>query len=212
MTTSSSELNVTELDRLAERTLAHYSARAGTFREHTRDHDVSQNIQALIERIEGSKPFTILDVGCGPGRDLKSFAALGHTAIGLEGCAEFAAMARTEGFEVWQQNFLTLDLPQNRFDGIFANATLFHIPGQELLRVLGEFHAALKPRGVFFSSNPRGNNEEGWFDGRYCNFHDLEGWRRHMSGAGFEEIDHYYRPAGLPREQQPWLASVWRKI
>jgi SAM-dependent methyltransferase len=207
----SSELSTAELDTATAATLKHYSGRARDFRDRTWDHDVSQNIAALLGRIEGEEPFTILDAGCGPGRDLKHFAALGHTAIGLEGCAEFAAMARAEGFEVWQQNFLALDLAANRFDGIFANAALFHIPGQELPRVLAQFHAALKPRGVLFSSNPRGANEEGWFNGRYCNYHDLEGWRRFMTGAGFDELDHYYRPAGLPREEQPWLASVWRK-
>jgi SAM-dependent methyltransferase len=200
-----------EADVIAARTLADYGRRAREFRDRTQDHDVSQNITALLRQIEGPAPFTILDVGCGPGRDLRTFAHLGHTAIGLEGCADFAAMAREEGAEVWEQNFLAPDLPKDRFDGIFANATLFHIPGRELPRVLQQFHAALKPRGVLFSSNPRGNNEEGWFNGRYCVYHDLEGWRGFMTEAGFAELDHYYRPAGLPRERQPWLASVWRK-
>jgi SAM-dependent methyltransferase len=200
-----------DLDNIAARTLADYARRARQFQERTQDHDVGQNIAALLQHMEGPAPFTILDVGCGPGRDLKTFTRLGHTAIGLEGCAEFAAMAREGGADVWEQNFLALDLPAHRFDGIFANAALFHIPGRELPRVLQQFHAALKPRGVLFSSNPRGTNEEGWYHGRYCVYHDLEGWRGFMTEAGFTELDHYYRPAGLPREQQPWLASVWRK-
>lgn len=207
----STGLNADDLKAVAATTLEYYAGRAQDFRDRTQDHDVSQNIAALLDRIEGAKPFTILDAGCGPGRDLKRFAALGHTAIGLEGCADFAAMARADGFEVWQQNFLALDLPASRFDGIFANATLFHIPSQELPRVLKQFHAALKPHGVFFSSNPRGANQEGWSGGRYCNYHDWDGWRAFVSEAGFAELDHYYRPAGLPREEQPWLASVWRK-
>jgi hypothetical protein len=62
-----------------------------------------------------------------------------------------------------------------------------------------------------FASNPRGNNEEGWNRGRYGAYHDLESWCTFLNGAGFAELEHYYRPAGLPREQQPWLASVWRK-
>ena len=87
-------------------------------------------------------PFTILDFGCGPGRDLKVFAELGHIAIGLEGAAHFAAMARAHsGCEVWQQDFLKLDLPDNHFDGVFANAALFHVPSQELPRVLLELHS-----------------------------------------------------------------------
>ena len=115
------------------------------------------------------------------------------------------------GCEVWQQDFLRLDLPALRFDGIFANASLFHVPGQELPRVLAELRAGLKPRGVLFSSNPRGNNTEGWQNGRYGAFHDIEAWRRYCCAAGFAEVIHYYRPAGLPCAEQPWLASVWRK-
>jgi hypothetical protein len=85
------------------------------------------------------------------------------------------------------------------------------VPAQELPRVLGELRTTLKPRGVLFSSNPRGDNEEGWNRGRYGAYHDLETWRRFVIAAGFAELEHYYRPDGLPREQQPWLASVWRR-
>ena len=205
------KLNAHELESLASLTLQHYNERAENFREGTQGHDVSQNIAALLQYIEVRPPLAILDFGCGPGRDLKAFVELGHAPIGLEGSAGFAAMARAECFEVWEQNFLALDLPDNRFDGIFANASLFHVPSQELPRVLSELHATLKPRGVLFSSNPHGHNEEGWHHGRYGVYHDLETWRRFMRAAGFLELAHYYRPAGQPRERQPWLASVWRK-
>lgn len=211
VTRRTAKLDARELEDAANVTLQHYSDRAERFREGTLGHDVSQNISALLQHIEGKPPAAILDFGCGPGRDLKSFVRLGHAPIGLDGCARFAAMARAEGCEVWLQNFLALDLPDARFDGIFANASLFHVPSQELPRVLLELHATLKPRGVLFSSNPHGHNEEGWNNGRYAAYHDLEAWRGFMLRAGFVELDHYYRPAGLPREQQPWLASVWRK-
>ena len=118
------------------------------------------------------------------------------------------------GCEVLHQNFLQLDLPGGRFDGVFANASLFHVPGQELPRVLTELRAALKPGGVLFSSNPHGDErggQEGWSGERYSAYHGWESWRGYMTAAGFIELTHYYRPAGLPREQQPWLASVWRK-
>lgn len=203
---------LSDLEKIAALTLEHYNQRADDFRDGTRDHDVSQNIAALLRHIQGTPPFTILDVGCGPGRDLRTFSKLGHIAIGVEGAARFVEMARADsGCEVWQQDFLQLDFPDSRFDGIFANAALFHIPSQELPRVLRQFHATLKPDGVLFSSNPRGGNEEGWNRGRYGAYHDLETWRSFMSDAGFAEIEHYYRPEGLPRDQQPWLASVWRK-
>ncbi|MDO8704827.1 MAG: class I SAM-dependent methyltransferase [Sulfuricaulis sp.] len=207
------KLTPQDLEKISDLTLEHYNRNAADFHAGTHHHDVSQNIAALLQYIESEAPFTILDLGCGPGRDLQVFAELGHIAVGLDGAARFADMARAHGRgEVWQQDFLKLDLPEQRFDGVFANAALFHVPSQELPRVLRELHATLKPRGVLFSSNPHGHNEEGWNRGRYGAFYDLETWRRYLSAAGFEELTHYYRPTGLARAQQPWLASVWRRM
>lgn len=201
-----------DLAHIATTTLDHYNQQAEGFWHGTRDHDVRQNIDALLSQIPGLGPFTILDFGCGPGRDLTTFARLGHHPIGLDGAERFARMARDHsGCEVWHQGFLALSLPPMHFDGVFANASLFHVPAQELPRVLRQLHDTLKPGGVLFSSNPRGQGQEGWNGGRYGSYHDLPGWRAHLTAAGFTELSHYYRPAGLPREQQPWLASVWRK-
>jgi len=202
-----------DLEQIAALTLAHYDERADSFRDGTRDHDVSQNIDALLRHIESELPYTILDFGCGPGRDLKTFSALGHRAIGLDGSLHFVQMARSESScEVWQQDFFKLDLPTHHFDGVFANASLFHVPSRQLPDVLNVLHATLKLGGVLFCSNPRGLNVEGWNAGRYGAYHDLETWLNFMAQAGFVELEHYYRPTGLPRERQPWLASVWRRI
>ena len=201
-----------DLQHIAARTLAHYEQHAQSFWEGTRDHDVTQNIAALLRHIRGTPPFRILDFGCGPGRDLAAFRALGHEPIGLDGSSALAALARRHsGCEVWEQDFLALDLPPAAFDGVFANASLFHVPSAELPRVLRELHATLKPQGVLFTSNPRGDGEEGWNRGRYGAYHHLDAWRAFCEAAGFTELEHYYRPPGLPRDQQPWLASVWRR-
>lgn len=197
---------------IAERTLDDYRANAEAFREGTRDHDVSQNIAALLRHINSEPPFRILDLGCGPGRDLKTFTALGHVAVGLDGTEPFVRMARAEsGCEVLHQDFLRLNLPVEAFDGIFANAVLFHVPSREISTVLSKLHAALRPDGVLFCSNPRGDNREGWSGERYGTWYDWPTWRGLLNSVGFSELEHYYRPAGLPRDQQPWLASVWRK-
>lgn len=197
---------------IASRTLDDYRANAEAFREGTRDHDVSQNIDALLRHIRADSPYHILDLGCGPGRDLKTFTARGHVAVGLDGAEPFVQMARADtGCEVLHQNFLQLDLPDHAFDGIFANAVLFHIPSSEIAAVLSKLHGALRSEGVLFCSNPRGDNQEGWSGPRYGAWYDWPTWRAVMTSVGFVEIEHYYRPAGLPRDQQPWLASVWRK-
>ena len=112
-----------DLEKIADITLEQYNRHAEEFWEGTRDHDVSQNIVALLRFIESEPPFMILDFGCGPGRDLKAFAERGHIAVGLEGAAHTAAMARAHsGCEVWQQDFLKLDLPRCRFGRVRARS------------------------------------------------------------------------------------------
>lgn len=199
-------------DQLTGLTIAYYDKAAESFRDGTRDHDVSQNIDALLAAIEGEPPYAILDFGCGPGRDLRRFRELGHEAVGVDGSKAFVRMARAEsGCEVLRQDFIALDLPAARFDGVFANASLFHVPRPVLPAVLRTLHDCLKPGGVLFSSNPRGDNQEGISGERYACFYDLDTWRRFVAAAGFAELHHYFRPPGLPRDQQPWLATVWRR-
>ena len=210
--TNRAQVQQDPIHAITDRTLAHYDASAEQFFEGTRDHDVSQNIGALLNAIGRPAPLQILDLGCGPGRDLKAFTALGHHATGVDGSARFVEMARAySGCTVWQQDFVDLDLPAAHFDGVFANAVLFHVPSAALPGVLRALYACLKPGGVFFSSNPRGQNQEGWHGARYGSYHDEATWAAYVQAAGFTLVEQYYRPPGLPREQQPWLATVWRK-
>lgn len=201
-----------DLDAVARLTLDDYAQRAERFWEGTRDHDVSQNIDALLRHIHGAAPLRILDLGCGPGRDLMTFTRLGHEAVGLDGCARFVDMARAHsGCEVWHQDFMDLSLPAGRFDGVFANASLFHVPRRLIQDVLGRLFQALRPGGVLCASNPRGDNQEGWNNQRYGVYYDYGQWAATMQRAGFTELEHFYRPSGLPRAQQPWLVTVWRR-
>ena len=199
-------------DKQIEATINHYRSRPQRFWEGTKDHDVTQNYNAFLSALTTKEKLTILDFGCGPGRDLKYFSDLGHMAIGLDGSPEFCDMARQHSqCEVWNQNFLNLKLPSSQFDGIFANASLFHIPKENLKNTLSIFHKSLKPRGVLFMSNPRGQGE--FFDGsRFGNYMQFEEYGNFLSESHFEILTHYYRPAGQPRENQPWLAIVSRKL
>lgn len=202
----------TALARYTGPTIAHYNQQAEPFRASTWDHDVSQNYATLLDALTGPPPHRILDLGCGPGRDLCHFRALGHDPVGLDGSAAFVAMAReASGCTVLHQDFLALALPEGHFDGIFANASLFHVPRPALPEVLGKLRASLKPQGLLFSSNPRGENQESFHGGRYGCYYDLPAWQALLTAAGFVELVHYYRPPGLPRPQQPWLASLWRR-
>ncbi|MET0793317.1 MAG: class I SAM-dependent methyltransferase [Polyangiaceae bacterium] len=201
-------------DERTARTLGHYAANAAAFWEGTRDHDVTQNYAALLDAIARPAPLRILDLGCGPGRDLVALGALGHEVTGLDGSAEFVAMARGRSSgAVLHQNFLALDLGEERFDGVFANASLFHVPGAELARVLRQLLQSLAPGGVLFCSNPRSfeRDHEGFKGERYGTYLTVEGWLERIAAAGFVVERHFLRPTGKPAREQPWLAVVARR-
>lgn len=201
-------------DEATLRTLGHYGANAESFWVGTRDHDVTQNYAALLDALGGTAPLRLLDFGCGPGRDLVALGARGHVVTGLDGTAKFVEMARElSGSTVLHQNFLELDLGEQRFDGVFANASLFHVPRAHMARVLGELFAALVPGGVLFCSNPRSfeSDREGFNGERYGSYLTIESWLACIVAAGFTIERHFLRPAGLPPSEQPWLAVVARR-
>jgi SAM-dependent methyltransferase len=192
-------------------TIGHYSANAESFWEGTKDHDVSQNVEAFLSALPQRKGLDILDFGCGPGRDLATFKSLEHSAVGLDGSAEFCQMARRySGCDVYHQNFVDINFQANCFDGVFANASLFHVPREHLSKVLNRLYIALREKGILFMSNPRGRSEE-WIGDRYGHYMELDVASDFLSAAGFTVLNHYYRPSHAPASEQRWLAVVSQK-
>ena len=149
------DLPVEKLDEIERITVGHYDKNALSFWRGTKDHDVTQNYLAFLNQFPAAQKLDILDFGCGPGRDVSYFKSIGHRPVGLDGSEAFCKMARANtGCQILHQQFLKLALPDQGFDGIFANASLFHIPSQELPRVLLELQNTLRPHGILFSSNP----------------------------------------------------------
>ena len=206
----------------ARATIADYAARAAGYAAASLDHDVSQNIEAFLSPLSGTPaPLDILDVCCAGGRDLLAFTKMGHRAVGIDGVEEFCDISRLHsGCEVWQQDLTALDLPEGRFDGIFCNACLFHVPSAALPETLRRLTASLRPGGVLFVSNAHGFGEdkEGWSGGRtpttnsWVCWLSEESWVERCEDAGLVLLDKFYRPPGKPRSQQPFLATVWKKV
>jgi SAM-dependent methyltransferase len=203
------------MEQHEEITIAEYQLTAESFRVGTWEHDVSQNRNALTSAMP-RVPGRILDLGCGPGRDLVAFQALGHEVVGLDGTPAFVTMAQAAAnCLVWEQNFLNLDLPAAYFDGIFANASLIHVPTAKMFGVLKNLHGALTDRGALVMSMMRGDYEgllERPDGARYVAGWEYETLAPQVEAAGFEIVDRYYRPPGLPIEQQFWLVIVAQKI
>ena len=214
-----------EIRLAAESTIADYAAVAQGYAQGNMAHDVSQNIEAMLEPLRSSPirspPFDILDVCCASGRDLATFKQLGHRPVGLDGVEAFCEMSRAlSGCEVWQQSLTALDLPEARFDAIFCNACLFHVPSAALPTTLAQLAAALRPGGTLFVSNAHGFGEdrEGWTAGRtattrsYVTWLSEETWVRVCKEAtDLNLLQLYYRQPGKVKSQQPFLATVWQK-
>jgi SAM-dependent methyltransferase len=205
------KLSPEKLDEIETCTLSHYNQNAVAFWNGTKDHDVIQNYKAFLAPFPKDRKLDILDLGCGPGRDVNYFQSLGHRPVGLDGSEVFCSMARQyTGCQILHQKFLSLELSSDAFDGIFANASLFHVPSQELPRVLDDLYTALRCGGILFLSNPRGKSE-GWAGQRYGHYMQYDSSKIFLEEAGFEVIDFYFRPFDKPNHEQPWLAIVAMK-
>ena len=202
------------MQSLEQITIAEYQSTAEDFRLGTWNHDVSQNRNALIAAMP-KNPGRILDFGCGPGRDLMAFKTLGYEAIGLDATPAFVAMAQQiTGCEVWQQNFLNLKLPSQYFDGVFANASLLHVPEASMEQVLRDLYECLVVGGAIVMSLARGRGEgfEQRMTGeRYTSFWEYDTIVPYLEKAGFTIAHHYYRPPGLPQQEQSWIVVVAKK-
>jgi SAM-dependent methyltransferase len=210
---STAELSADEICTL---TLASYEADAKAYQQATahraREADHALFFRYLALAFPTTAAYDLLDVGCGPGRDLARFRALGHRAVGLDGCPSFVAMARAASAGlVLHQDLRRLRLVPSSFDGIFASASLFHLPQTALPTTLESLARALRPRGVLFTLNPRGADRTGFSGERYCCFLRFSTWRTLLGRAGFRLLDHEYRPLNQPRRRQQWIAAAWQR-
>ncbi|MBZ6077634.1 class I SAM-dependent methyltransferase [Microvirga puerhi] len=125
---------------------------------------------------------TILELGCGGGQDSEAMLARGFDVTPTDGSPEIAREAEKRlGRPVRVLLFEDLDA-RNAFDGIFANASLLHVPRKDLPRIIERVHAALRAGGVFYASFKAGLQEgRDRFD-RYYNYPSL-GWLRSVYDA-----------------------------
>lgn len=104
----------------------------------------------------------VLDLGCGPGRDLDIFANDGHTVTGVDLNVDFVNMAGSR-HDVHHADMrqLTILFSDNEFDGIWAQASLVHLSHDEVFSVIATCFQLLKPQGIFYTSVST-TGESGW--------------------------------------------------
>jgi len=192
-------------------TIKYYDENAVTFFENTKDADMKRIYELFLKYLPpGAK---ILDLGCGSGRDTKYFLQEGYDVIAVDGSIEMVKLS-TE-FTGKQTLHLTFDEINfnEEFDGIWACASLLHVPRSKIDFVLKKIHLALKKGGVFYSSYKYGNKEE-IRDGRFFNNYDELSFNQLLKNHPYfvlleMKVTYDVRKG---RENEKWLNVVLRKL
>ena len=154
----------------------------------------------------------ILDAGCGSGRDALAFRQAGFAVTAFDASAQMVRLAsRHAGLAVIQMRFEDVDW-RERFDGVWACASLLHVPRSDLPVMVGKLVATLVQGGVMFASFKYGTEER---DHRGRRFTDLDepGLEALFDGAGLRVIDLFTSNDARPgREHERWVSAVGRKI
>lgn len=187
-------------------TLDYYNRNAESYAEQTQGADVTDLYVDFEECLNpGAR---ILDLGCGSGRDSRYFAKKGYNVTPVDGSPEMCRVAAEyTGLPVRCLCFADLDY-YDEFDGIWACASLLHVPQNKLPTVMEKVERALKPEGVLYASFKYGEGERivGERHFSFYNEYDLD-W---LSGLGLIEywISEDVRP---DRPGEKWLNTLWRK-
>ncbi len=163
---------MSEYKAYAERTIAAYRWKAG---EAIANWGAFKRPSRFLKRFARALPGegSVLDYGCGIGGDMAWLISQGFRVEGLDGVLEFVEEARKRcpGARVAHARFERIELAPERYDGVWANASLIHVPAEELVNQLKKLKAALKPGGVagvtLAWGSARGFVEDSWIPGRF---------------------------------------------
>ena len=189
------ELSAAELTRISASTLAHYDDGAEAFWEGTRDHDVSQNVAALLAHLDRAGPAADPRPRLRP-RSRSAHASAPWATRPSGSTARRASStwrARTPAARCWHQDFLALDLPPAASTASSPTRRSSTCPRRSCRACSRELHAALR-RAACSSLEPARARQEGWQGERYGTYLSLTRGAAIWTAAGFVELEHYYRP------------------
>lgn len=193
-----------------DKTLSFYDDNAELYAEGTFKVDIGSIQEEFLSYLK--KGDCILDLGCGAGRDSLYFLNQGYRVVAVDGSKELCRIAsRITGLEVRNLLFSDLDY-KDTFDGIWACASLLHVPSEELPDVLNKCFAALKAGGIFYLSFKKGSFE-GERDGRYFSDLEEEKIREILSSLGYDnKIEKLFITDDARGREEKWVNILARKI
>ena len=160
-------------------TLDYYETYAKDFFSQTINVDMQNVYQPFLENLPSGKQ-TILDIGCGSGRDSVFFANKGFEVVAIDGSKSLIDLAKQTDTRInWQClrfDEIAKQSWQNQFTGIWACASLLHMPFDDLPKILNDLLSCLRPTGILYASFKYGNSERKK-DGRFfCDMNE-ERWQ-----------------------------------
>lgn len=153
--------------------MSYYDQYAELFIADTLHLDMTHIYEPFLEQYSGK---SLLDIGCGPGRDLKYFSSLGYDVTGIEPSKILAQFARKHSGARVIENTIQALKTEQQFDGIWACASLLHVPSDQLVIAFNKIAQVTKVNGVIYCSFKYGDFE-GERNGRFFNFRTLESLR-----------------------------------
>ena len=153
----------------------------------------------------------ILDAGCGSGRDAKKFEDLGYEVTAIDGSKKMCELAsKYSGIDVKHMQFQEIEFA-DEFDGIWASASLLHVPSSQIDMVLNKLKKSLKDEGIIYASFKLGDFE-GERNGRYFNDLTEDTARDLFKKNGFEIIKTWLtNDARLDRQDERWVNILVKK-
>lgn len=168
-----------------DRTLSFYAREAAAYASRS-EYLNSKNIAAFLSLLPAGA--AILELGCGAGRDSEFMIGRGFRVRPTDGTPELAQAAeRRLGMPVATLLFADLN-EEGTCDGIWANACLLHVPGEDLPGIISKIHAALKKGGAFYASFKAGGTEGRDQFNRYYNYPSESKLREWYAGAAWAEV------------------------
>ncbi len=191
-------------------TLRFYEIHAKEYFDRTVSADLSHLYDRFLScvRAEGR----ILDAGCGSGRDLRNFRERGFDVVGIDASSALIKLAQEYSGAPCYTVRLEDIVYKRSFDGIWACASLLHLPKLVLAPVLRRIQEALVPGGVMFASVQMGEGETLTPDGRFYVYYQHEEFLRFIEEADFDIEDSWVSEDSLPgRSTIRWINVLARK-
>lgn len=187
----------------------YYDVNAQEFFDGTIDADMSVHYGEFLSQIP--EKGHILDAGCGSGRDTLMFKSLGFEVTAIDGSVEMCKLASEYAKQgVVHMQFQDIDF-NNIFDGIWASASLLHVPSTEIEMVLDKLKTSLKDTGVLYASFKYGDFE-GERNGRYFNDLTEKTVIELFDSVGFKVIKTWISSDSRKgREDEKWVNILVKK-